>query len=190
MVPFHDLLVKRYIVTLLHVTCLSPSAGASRPPPGFSPSHKEHLPMTDSVWGPAEQRPLGKPRYVCVCVCVCVCVSVCVVCVIVCSCNDIFFKSMLTINPHALPLQVFLRCLGPLQPYNHISNQLSPILSPRQPPECYYQMPLPLTPICYHNNQSTVLPLFGVALDSLPPLPLVPCISSFRLVSYHLYPVQ
>ena len=36
-------------------------AGASRPPPGFSTSHKEHLPMTDSVWGPAEQRPLGKP---------------------------------------------------------------------------------------------------------------------------------
>lgn len=41
-------------------------AGASRPPPGFSTSHKEHLPMTDSVWGPAEQRPLGKPCCVCI----------------------------------------------------------------------------------------------------------------------------
>ena len=82
-------------ISLLNV-CTIPSAAASRPPPGFSASHKEHLPMTDSVWGPAEQRSLSKCAlcvcgggvWVCHCVCgggggwVCVCVRACMgVCV-------------------------------------------------------------------------------------------------------------
>ena len=60
---FHSMVV---LYTLYMYVCVTVFlfAGASRPPPGFSTSHKEHLPMTDSVWGPAEQRPLGKPSCV------------------------------------------------------------------------------------------------------------------------------
>ena len=62
-------------ISLLNV-CTIPSAAASRPPPGFSASHKEHLPMTDSVWGPAEQHSLSKYA-LCVCGWVWVGVGVC-----------------------------------------------------------------------------------------------------------------